>query len=196
MRAVAVNAKTAHQAAFEKSATPSRPRHERPNLGPRLVVDPIVHLQRTIGNQAVLRLMQGVPALQTKLRVNQPGNSYEKEADRVAEQVMRTPAPGHAFTPVPLQISRMCAECEEEEEGESRQREQALPATRQRSCTKSCDRRANSSRPRRERISNRASGVISAECAYTPMLTRQIGKSPECLGLHVGTARGLCDRSI
>src|SRR5262245_57129436 len=32
-------------------------------------------------------------SLQTKLRINQPGDAYEQEADRVAEQVMRMPDP-------------------------------------------------------------------------------------------------------
>jgi Domain of unknown function (DUF4157)/Lysine-specific metallo-endopeptidase len=32
--------------------------------------------------------------LQTKLRINEPGDEYEQEADRVAEQVMRMTAPG------------------------------------------------------------------------------------------------------
>jgi len=32
--------------------------------------------------------------LQAKLRINQPGDRYEQEADRVAEQVMRMPEPG------------------------------------------------------------------------------------------------------
>ena len=32
-------------------------------------------------------------ALQPKLRINQPGDKYEQEADRVAEQVMRMPEP-------------------------------------------------------------------------------------------------------
>ncbi len=36
----------------------------------------------------------GVPRyLQAKLPVSQPGDPYEKEADRVADQVMRMPAP-------------------------------------------------------------------------------------------------------
>jgi Domain of unknown function (DUF4157)/Glutaminase len=35
--------------------------------------------------------------LQTKLTVSQPGDAYEQEADRVAEQVMRMPAPGTAM---------------------------------------------------------------------------------------------------
>jgi hypothetical protein len=70
----------------------------------------IFALQRAIGNQAVLRRLQAQDesshdrsphdfpissrpsgAIQTKLTVNRPGDSYEQEADRVAEQVMRMP---------------------------------------------------------------------------------------------------------
>ena len=87
----------------------------------------IQNLQRSAGNQAVLRLLQspaadssdhpnspgtGTPlspplspiaapplrptprlTFQTKLTVNTPGDAYEQEADRVAEQVMRMPEP-------------------------------------------------------------------------------------------------------
>ncbi|WDT74075.1 MAG: DUF4157 domain-containing protein [Candidatus Manganitrophus sp.] len=47
---------------------------------------PSLHLQRTVGNQAVQRL-------QAKLTISSPGDLYEQEADRIAERVMRTPAP-------------------------------------------------------------------------------------------------------
>ena len=53
-------------------------------------VEQILFLQRTIGNQAVGRLLKS-GALQAKLRIGQPGDIYEQEADRMAEQVMRTP---------------------------------------------------------------------------------------------------------
>ena len=83
----------------------------------------IFHLQRTIGNQAVQRLLQGkaeelngvltgtasthfghdfsrIPVratnastLQTKLAINKPGDEYEQEADRVSEQVTRMSEP-------------------------------------------------------------------------------------------------------
>jgi hypothetical protein len=43
-----------------------------------------------VGNQAQLRRL----GLQTKLRVNEPGDIYEQEADRVADQVMRMHDPG------------------------------------------------------------------------------------------------------
>ena len=52
-----------------------------------------MYLQRTIGNQAVQRLIKS-GALQAKLKIGQPGDRYEQEADRVADAVMRMPEPG------------------------------------------------------------------------------------------------------
>lgn len=106
----------------------ARQRHE---------VNPIVHVPRRVGNQAVPRLLKNedkerntgltgtaslhfghefsrIPlhpstegVLQAKLAVNTPGDNYEQEADHVAEQVMRMPEP---------RAQRMCAECQEEEQ--------------------------------------------------------------------------------
>ena len=56
-------------------------------------VDRILFLQRIAGNQAVSRLMRS-GALQAKLRIGQPGDKYEQEADRVADAVMRMPESG------------------------------------------------------------------------------------------------------
>jgi len=53
----------------------------------------ILYLQRTIGNQAVQRMVRS-GALQAKLRIGQHGDVYEQEADRVADAVMRMPEPG------------------------------------------------------------------------------------------------------
>jgi len=50
----------------------------------------ILHLQQTIGNQAVQRLINS-GTLQAKLTIGQPNDQYEQEADRIAEQVMRIP---------------------------------------------------------------------------------------------------------
>ena len=69
-------------------------------------VDRILFLQRTAGNQAVSRLMRS-GALQAKLRIGQPGDVYEQEADRVADAVMRMPEPG---------VQRQVEPEEEEEE--------------------------------------------------------------------------------
>lgn len=51
----------------------------------RSPVDHILHLQRTIGNQAVQRLFRS-GVIQAKLKIGQPGDIYEQEADRVAEK--------------------------------------------------------------------------------------------------------------
>lgn len=69
--------------------------------------DYILFLQRTIGNQAVQRLFKS-GVIQAKLRIGQPNDIYEQEADRVADEVMRMPEP---------QVQRQ-SEVEEEEEEE------------------------------------------------------------------------------
>jgi len=56
----------------------------------------IQHLHKTVGNQAVSNWIQ------TKLKIGQPNDKYEQEADRIAEKIMTMP-------------SSTCASCEEEE---------------------------------------------------------------------------------
>ncbi len=51
-----------------------------------LIFDRVMFLQRTIGNQGVERLIRS-GVLQAKLRIGQPRDKYEQEADRVADQV-------------------------------------------------------------------------------------------------------------
>ena len=97
--------------------------------------------QRHYGNGAIQRLMQRAagsrqPVVQAKLTLGQPGDKYEQEADRVAEQVMRMPDPlvqrigepeemdeeagnliqakSLAASALPL-VQRKCASCEQEE---------------------------------------------------------------------------------
>jgi hypothetical protein len=50
----------------------------------------LLALQQTHGNWYVQRVVAGI---QAKLKVGQPGDKYEQEADRVAEQVMSMPEP-------------------------------------------------------------------------------------------------------
>ncbi len=74
-------------------------------------------------NFGSIPIHQSAPeAIQTKLTVNEPGDKYEKEADRVADKVMRMQAPQTAdgqnsfgFGAEP-QIQRKCAECANEDE--------------------------------------------------------------------------------
>ena len=75
--------------------------------------DRILFLQQTIGNQAVQRLIKS-GILQAKLRIGQPGNKYEQEADRVTEQVIRMQEPQPAFDGS-LHIQRACPMYEEDE---------------------------------------------------------------------------------
>ena len=56
-------------------------------------VHPLLHLQRAIGNQAVLRLLRS-GRLQARRAISQPSDRYEEEADRMAAPVMRMPARG------------------------------------------------------------------------------------------------------
>lgn len=69
-----------------------------PTRGP---LHPILRLQQTIGNRAVQHLIQA------KLKVSQPGDVYEQEADRIADRVMRIPEPS---------VQRQMEPEEEEEE--------------------------------------------------------------------------------
>ena len=71
-------------------------------------LDGLLTLQRSAGNMAIQRLCRA-PSIQPSLAISRPGDAYEQEADRVAENVMRMP-----MRSSPPRIQRMCSECEEE----------------------------------------------------------------------------------
>src|SRR5262245_37199174 len=129
-----------------QQTTPAKPTTlGRAHLGHSLDVKSIIHLQRTIRNQAALRLLQSnaeernalltgtalthlghdfarIPVsppkagvLQTKLAINKPGDKYEQEADRVAEQVM--PKPELRIQP-PCPCGGSCPKCQAEQAGQ------------------------------------------------------------------------------
>jgi len=69
----------------------------KPQLAPKATFLKVIqHLHQTIGNQAVSRWIQ------TKLKIDQPDDKYEQEADQIAEKIMTMP-------------SSTCTSCEEEE---------------------------------------------------------------------------------
>jgi Domain of unknown function (DUF4157) len=76
---------------------------------------PLNQLRGALGNQAFGHVIQA------KLQISQPGDEYEREADRVAEQVTRMPdqaTPAVVRPEGPSQISglqRKCEQCEEEQ---------------------------------------------------------------------------------
>jgi hypothetical protein len=92
----------------------------------------ILHLRRTVGNQAVQRLMHSnaggfdfakIGIFQPKLKISEPGDEYEQEADRVAEQVMRmsSSSSDHISSTVSNDeelIDRKCSACEMKEKKE------------------------------------------------------------------------------
>jgi len=52
--------------------------------------DPIASLQRTIGNRALYGLLTS-GTIQAKLKISQPNDIYEQEADRVADHITSMP---------------------------------------------------------------------------------------------------------
>lgn len=97
----------------------------------------INHLQKSIGNQAVQRLMdagagfESEIAIQPKLKVSRPADAYEQEAERVADDVMKSSSSSpesNVKLSSPMsnnekQLDRKCKECqlkEGEETGEEK----------------------------------------------------------------------------
>lgn len=92
--------------------------------------DSIISLQRAIGNQAIQKLARssvgfdfakiGIPP---RLKVSRPGDEYEQEADKIAEQVMRMPS---SDSPIPITnvkkrtVDGKCSTCGTEKEGEEK----------------------------------------------------------------------------
>jgi len=81
----------------------------------------ILDLQRTRGNQFVQSFLRA-QTVQRKLAVNQPGDRFEQEADRMADQVMRMSVP-QARSPANVTtkngvpgIQRTCSKCQEEQQ--------------------------------------------------------------------------------
>jgi hypothetical protein len=93
----------------------------------------LVRLQHAVGNRTVARLVarrvhqpaiqrkcaeceKEAPTIQPKLAVGPADDEYEREADRVAEHVMRMPDPvSRTRQRAPAIVQRVCKECEEED---------------------------------------------------------------------------------
>ena len=76
---------------------------------------------------AALRPSQTLGArVQTKLTVNRPGDAFEREADSMADHVMRMAAPS-SVSASPMAIQRKCEECEKEDEEDIQGKEATAP---------------------------------------------------------------------
>ena len=98
---------------IKKKNSPIRIQKTKLSHSVKTPVEYVLFLQRTIGNQAVQELTRS-GTLQAKLSIGQPGDVYEQEADRVADEVMRMPDPQEVSRKDP-QIQRVYQGCEEEE---------------------------------------------------------------------------------
>jgi hypothetical protein len=83
-----------------------------------------LQLQRSVGNQVVMRLLDPKAADHNAapLTVNEPSDRFEREADAVADQVMRAPSTQAGGSQNSLSVGddvnklqRRCSHCEEEE---------------------------------------------------------------------------------
>jgi hypothetical protein len=73
---------------------------------------------------AVRQVLHGARP-QPKLTVGAPDDVFEREADQVADQVMRMPEPSVAAASAAPRVQRMCAECEQEREERVQAKEEA-----------------------------------------------------------------------
>ncbi len=106
------------------------------------VAHPLLTMQQHAGNQAVQHLLRDGP-IQAKLSISQPGDPSEREADQVAERIMRTPDATNAHLavgPALSQVQRKCSCAESDTECEDckmkgnasplRRKTQATPAAK------------------------------------------------------------------
>lgn len=93
--------------------------------------------RRSFGNQATSRLLAHPSlnsayespaallqrhAIQAKLQIGSINHPLEHEADRIADQVMRSPKPRLTISAAPAAVNRKCSACEKEEKEEQLQR--------------------------------------------------------------------------
>ena len=114
------------------------PKRDRVKTKAVPAVDQILFLQNTIGNQAVQRLLKSA-TLQAKLRIGKPGDKYEREADMIADKVLRMPEMTECLEckdkgeeplqtkPITSQITPLIRRQTEEEEEEEIQAQSEYP---------------------------------------------------------------------
>lgn len=104
-----INVSKAKTQTTPSRSSPGKRGKESPQ-SPTSPVNQILHLQRTMGNQEVQRLLKS-GTIQANLKIGQPNDKYEQEADRVADKVMTMPEPNGSLA----QRQSTCPECPEEE---------------------------------------------------------------------------------
>src|SRR5215216_6753389 len=84
-----------NKAGDSKTSTPAKAILYHSNNSARSSHDPVIHPQRTFGNQGIQSFIPsgtgfdfGKIGIKPKLKISQPGDIYEQEADKVAEEVL------------------------------------------------------------------------------------------------------------
>ena len=78
----------------------------QPRNSPRVSLRPLHQIQQALGNRAFGQFIQA------KLKISQPGDAYEQEADRVADEILRMQDPQMSnLAPPPEQLQRACSTC-------------------------------------------------------------------------------------
>jgi hypothetical protein len=103
-----------------KNATSALESNRNPAAGIRRPAGPRSNLWATssahagASNQAIQRRLGS--GIQAKLKVSQPGDRFEREADHVADTVMRmsSPVESHSLSTEAVSVQRACKECNEE----------------------------------------------------------------------------------
>jgi len=104
----------AFETARETDSQNFGPAHSRHARGIPEIVHPIFSLQKQAGNQAVQHLLhRGL--IQAKMAISSPGDLAEREADRVADHIMRAHAGIPANSPCACaEGGEMCEECQKQ----------------------------------------------------------------------------------
>src|SRR4030095_2921666 len=126
-----------------QSVHPQRSAHVVQSHADRgFVASPIHNLQRAFGNRSMNLLLHS-RIIQPKLVVGQPDDLCEREADRVADQIMRMAGPTSDLTLRHIQptIQRICTGCEDEVRRQSSMTLRRSPAQISRKCAK-CEEKA------------------------------------------------------
>src|ERR1700683_3197707 len=87
VRASRMSEKATARSTSEKAPSRARSAGRNPSSAPPPATAPLSGPQQNLGNQAMLQLLEA-GVLQAKLRVSQPGDADEIEADRIADQIV------------------------------------------------------------------------------------------------------------
>lgn len=96
-----------------RSRAPAGQRSQNPESLQLGFAGSILSLQQSIGNYSLGCALRAA-GMQPKLHISQPGDPYEQEADRIADQVMRMHAPSASSPALSLSapsIQRKCSAC-------------------------------------------------------------------------------------